>query len=167
LAWSLTEFDQKKKGKTGVIKDRKTGNLLSATLNNWNSATGHVPSGMPTATTSTPPSPVPGKGHPAHDNHESPSEPPPLDTSVLKELARRSLVDALNSVSGPKTLVLDPAIAGPLGLVAEVSLMKVFEFKCINLFDTQRWNLATRCGKNVLAGTASLGSNHNEYRVLL
>ncbi|KAF8517245.1 Sec1-like protein [Hysterangium stoloniferum] len=47
-----------------------------------------------------------------------------LDTSLLKELARRSLIDVLNSVNGPKTLVLDPSIAGPLGLVAEVSLLK-------------------------------------------
>jgi hypothetical protein len=28
-------------------------------------------------------------------------------------------------VSGAKTLVLDPAIAGPLGLVAEVALLRV------------------------------------------
>jgi vacuolar protein sorting-associated protein 33A len=48
-----------------------------------------------------------------------------VDTSLLKELAKRSLVDALNSVNGAKTLVLDPSIAGPLGLVTEVSLLKV------------------------------------------
>lgn len=48
-----------------------------------------------------------------------------LDTSLLKEVSRRALIDALNSVSGSKTLVLEPSIAGPLGLVAEVSLMKV------------------------------------------
>lgn len=77
---------------------------------------------MPTATTSIPSS-LPTTA--AHDMSDSPPDSPPLDTSVLKELARRSLVDALNSVNGPKTLVLDPAIAGPLGLVAEVSLMKV------------------------------------------
>ncbi|KAF8581753.1 Sec1-like protein [Ramaria rubella] len=47
-----------------------------------------------------------------------------VDTSMLKELAKRSLVDALNSVNGTKTLVLDPSIAGPLGLVTEVSLLK-------------------------------------------
>ncbi|KAF8527685.1 Sec1-like protein [Gautieria morchelliformis] len=47
-----------------------------------------------------------------------------VDTSLLKELAKRSLVDALNSVNGAKTLVLDPSIAGPLGLVTEVSLLK-------------------------------------------
>ena len=55
---------------------------------------------------------------------DSKAEYPPLDTSLLKELARRSLVDALNSVNGAKTLVLDPVVAGPLGLVAEVALMK-------------------------------------------
>ncbi|KAI0778775.1 Sec1-like protein [Trametes elegans] len=47
-----------------------------------------------------------------------------LDVSVLKELARKGLVDALNSVNGAKTLVLDPTLAGPLGLVTEVVLLK-------------------------------------------
>ncbi|KAK7465553.1 Vacuolar protein-sorting-associated protein 33 [Stygiomarasmius scandens] len=49
---------------------------------------------------------------------------PPLDVSILKEIARKSLIDALNSVNGAKTLVLDPTLAGPLGLVTEVSLLK-------------------------------------------
>ncbi|KAH7338863.1 Sec1-like protein [Rhizoctonia solani] len=49
---------------------------------------------------------------------------PAVDVGVLKELARKGLVDALNSVPGAKTLVLDPTLAGPLGLVAEVSIMK-------------------------------------------
>ncbi|CAE6462867.1 unnamed protein product [Rhizoctonia solani] len=49
---------------------------------------------------------------------------PAVDVGVLKELARKGLIDALNSVSGAKTLVLDPTLAGPLGLVAEVSIMK-------------------------------------------
>ncbi|KAF8466829.1 hypothetical protein JB92DRAFT_2636362, partial [Gautieria morchelliformis] len=43
---------------------------------------------------------------------------------LLKELARHSLVDVPSSVNGAKTLVLDPSIAGPLGLVTEVSLLK-------------------------------------------
>ncbi|KAI0714937.1 Sec1-like protein [Earliella scabrosa] len=47
-----------------------------------------------------------------------------LDVSVLRELARKALVDALNSVNGAKTLVLDPTLAGPLGLVTEVALLK-------------------------------------------
>ncbi|KAF7791610.1 hypothetical protein EIP86_002627 [Pleurotus ostreatoroseus] len=49
---------------------------------------------------------------------------PLLDVSVLKELARKALVDLLNSVNGAKTLVLDPSLAGPLGLVTEVALLK-------------------------------------------
>ncbi len=66
-----------------------------------------------------------------------------LDVSVLRELARKGLIDALNSVrlcepcrcrlgndvsiqvNGAKTLVLDPTLAGPLGLVTEVALLKV------------------------------------------
>ncbi|KZT08568.1 Sec1-like protein [Laetiporus sulphureus 93-53] len=47
-----------------------------------------------------------------------------LDVSVLKELARKGLVDALNGVNGAKTLVLDQSLAGPLSLVAEIALLK-------------------------------------------
>ena len=49
----------------------------------------------------------------------------PLDINILKEVAKKDLVDALNSVNGAKTLVLDATLAGPLGLVTEVSLLKV------------------------------------------
>ncbi|CAK5280414.1 unnamed protein product [Mycena citricolor] len=52
-------------------------------------------------------------------------EEPLLDVNVLKEIAQKSLVDALNAVNGAKTLVLDATLAGPLGLVTEVSLLKV------------------------------------------
>ncbi|KAJ4485667.1 Sec1-like protein [Lentinula aciculospora] len=48
----------------------------------------------------------------------------PLDTNLLKEISKKALVDALNSVHGSKTLVLDPSLAGPLGLVTEVALLK-------------------------------------------
>ncbi|TFY82858.1 hypothetical protein EWM64_g1160 [Hericium alpestre] len=47
-----------------------------------------------------------------------------LDVSLLKDIARNSLVQALNSVNGAKTLVLDPSLAGPLSLVAEISLLQ-------------------------------------------
>ncbi|KAI0304598.1 Sec1-like protein, partial [Russula brevipes] len=47
-----------------------------------------------------------------------------VDVSVLREIARSSLVHALNSVNGAKTLVLDPSLAGPLSLVTEVSLLQ-------------------------------------------
>ncbi|KAJ3907217.1 Sec1-like protein [Lentinula edodes] len=49
---------------------------------------------------------------------------PLLDTNLLKEISKKALVDALNSVNGSKTLVLDPSLAGPLGLVTEVALLK-------------------------------------------
>ncbi|KAJ7174275.1 Sec1-like protein [Mycena filopes] len=52
------------------------------------------------------------------------TEEPPLDVNLLKEIGRKALVDALNSVNGAKTLVLDASLAGPLGLVIEVSLLK-------------------------------------------
>ncbi|KAF8807938.1 Sec1-like protein [Phlegmacium glaucopus] len=48
----------------------------------------------------------------------------PLDINILKEVAKKDLVDALNSINGAKTLVLDASLAGPLGLVTEVSLLK-------------------------------------------
>ncbi|EED77466.1 predicted protein [Postia placenta Mad-698-R] len=61
-----------------------------------------------------------------HSNHSKSNgeAEPALDVSALKELARKGLVDALNSVNGAKTLVLDPSLAGPLGLVTEVALLK-------------------------------------------
>ncbi|KAG6854160.1 hypothetical protein C0991_010071 [Blastosporella zonata] len=47
-----------------------------------------------------------------------------IDVTLLKEIARKALVDSLNSINGAKTLVLDASLAGPLGLVTEVSLLK-------------------------------------------
>ncbi|TEB38635.1 ATP binding protein [Coprinellus micaceus] len=49
---------------------------------------------------------------------------PLLDTNILKEIAKKDLVNALNAVNGAKTLVLDSTLAGPLGLVTEVALLK-------------------------------------------
>ncbi|KAF9055953.1 Sec1-like protein [Panaeolus papilionaceus] len=56
--------------------------------------------------------------------NEASSKEPRLDVNVLKDIAKKDLVDALNSVNGAKTLVLDVSLAGPLGLVTEVSLLK-------------------------------------------
>jgi hypothetical protein len=49
---------------------------------------------------------------------------PRLDVELLKDTARKALIDTLNAVNGVKTLVLDPTLAGPLGLVTEVALLK-------------------------------------------
>ncbi|KAK2461469.1 hypothetical protein APHAL10511_005932 [Amanita phalloides] len=48
----------------------------------------------------------------------------PLDTSLLSEINRNALVDALNSVNGAKTLVIDTSLTGPLNLVTDASLLK-------------------------------------------
>ncbi|KAE9409193.1 ATP binding protein [Gymnopus androsaceus JB14] len=55
---------------------------------------------------------------------EDQNDEPPLDVNLLKEISKKALVDALNSVNGSKTLVLDPLLAAPLGLVTEVALLK-------------------------------------------
>ncbi|WWD20164.1 hypothetical protein CI109_104640 [Kwoniella shandongensis] len=46
------------------------------------------------------------------------------DVGLLKELAKSALVESLNDIQGAKTLILEPALAGPLGLVTEVALLK-------------------------------------------
>lgn len=83
-----------------------------------------------------------------HPSRLEQDEEPGPDLSVLKEIGRKALIDSLNSVclyfaaalswrgklifehfllqvNGAKTLVLDSSIAGPLGLVTDVSLLKV------------------------------------------
>ncbi|KAK8849539.1 hypothetical protein IAR55_004874 [Kwoniella newhampshirensis] len=59
---------------------------------------------------------------------ESIVPPPPAekgpDVGLLKELAKSALVESLNDIQGAKTLILEPALAGPLGLVTEVALLK-------------------------------------------
>ncbi|KAF7347391.1 hypothetical protein MVEN_01494900 [Mycena venus] len=60
-----------------------------------------------------------------NDNAQPPpADEPLLDVNLLKEIGKKALVDALNSVNGAKTLVLDASLAGPLGLVIEVALLK-------------------------------------------
>ncbi|KAK4687121.1 vacuolar protein sorting-associated protein 33A, partial [Tremellales sp. Uapishka_1] len=47
-----------------------------------------------------------------------------LDVGLLKELAKSALVESLNEIQGTKTLIIDPALAGPVGLITEVALLK-------------------------------------------
>ncbi|KAF8204416.1 Sec1-like protein [Mycena galopus ATCC 62051] len=66
----------------------------------------------------------------ATSTSEPQTEAPPvdeslLDVNILKEIGTKALVDARDlKVNGAKTLVLDASLAGPLGLVIEVSLLK-------------------------------------------
>lgn len=48
-----------------------------------------------------------------------------LDVSPLNSLAKETLLEALTDIQGQKTLVLDKALSGPLGLVTDVALLKV------------------------------------------
>ena len=44
--------------------------------------------------------------------------------TVLREQSRRELTECIDRVRGPKALVLDPSLSGPLGLIAEKQLLK-------------------------------------------
>ncbi|KAF9942459.1 hypothetical protein BGZ67_001441 [Mortierella alpina] len=54
----------------------------------------------------------------AHLGHTS------LNIDSLRDLARKELVNVLDSVQGKKGLVLDPNLSGPLSLIAEFALLK-------------------------------------------
>ncbi|GAA6049807.1 hypothetical protein JCM3770_002171 [Rhodotorula araucariae] len=47
-----------------------------------------------------------------------------LDVELLRLLGSTALQTRLDSIVGPKTLILTPSLAGPLGLVTEVGLLK-------------------------------------------
>ncbi|KAJ3126525.1 hypothetical protein HK098_007425 [Nowakowskiella sp. JEL0407] len=47
-----------------------------------------------------------------------------FNVALLKELARRDLVNVLDSVRGKKGLVIDQSLSGPISLVTEFSLLK-------------------------------------------
>ncbi|GAA6000399.1 hypothetical protein JCM10207_007996 [Rhodosporidiobolus poonsookiae] len=49
---------------------------------------------------------------------------PGIDVDLLRLVASTSLQKQLDAIVGPKTLVLSPGLAGPLGLVTEVGLLK-------------------------------------------
>ncbi len=87
---------------------------------------------------------------------------------------RYELLEALDAfvlmfckVNGAKTLVLDPTVAGPLGLLTEVSLLKVgmrCGFQRFSMLN--RIFIATRSRQDVLAGVRSARGNDDEHCVL-
>ncbi|GAA5892892.1 hypothetical protein JCM8208_004118 [Rhodotorula glutinis] len=54
----------------------------------------------------------------------APAAPPGLDVELLRLLGSTALQSRLDAIVGPKTLILTPNLAGPLGLVTEVGLLK-------------------------------------------
>ncbi|WVQ79288.1 hypothetical protein IAT38_001384 [Cryptococcus sp. DSM 104549] len=69
------------------------------------------------------PPPAPSTSGDSESTAALPTEKLP-EVGILKELAKSALVESLNDIQGAKTLILDPALAGPLGLVTEVALLK-------------------------------------------
>lgn len=72
----------------------------------------------------------PGSNAPTSTMSSTAGDAPSSETSgpdfgVLKELGKAALVEVLNDIPGAKTLVLDSALAGPLGLVVDVASLKV------------------------------------------
>ena len=47
------------------------------------------------------------------------------DVDLFRLVSSQALQRLLQNIVGPKTLVLQPSLAGPLGLVTEVGLLKV------------------------------------------
>lgn len=102
----------------------------------------------PSAQISHPPAPS-TSGDSESTQQQQPQQEKGLDVGVLRELTRTALVEKLNEVGtapqscergrravlgrradltqiqGAKTLVLDSVLAGPLGLITEVALLKV------------------------------------------
>lgn len=64
----------------------------------------------------------PGVSGPRHEQQRQLS--PAIDLSPLRLLAQRSLLKLLDQITEPKTLLLDAALAGPLGLVCDVGSLR-------------------------------------------
>eukprot|EP00961_Rhodomonas_salina_P220921 2986842-Rhodomonas_salina.1 len=47
-----------------------------------------------------------------------------VNLTALRDRARIALTECIDKMRGPKALVLDPSLSGPLGLVAEKQLLK-------------------------------------------
>lgn len=84
----------------------------------------HNPGVASTARGSTAPS---ASGESSSHRHTSAFSPyqKELDVSPLNNLAKETLLEALTDIQGQRTLVLDKALSGPLGLVTDVALLKV------------------------------------------
>lgn len=71
-------------------------------------------------------------------------------------------------MNGAKTLVLDPALAGPLGLVTEVALLKVNPFdadRMVRQIDPHHSFAASWRGQDVLARTWTTDIKHDKCSI--
>lgn len=56
-----------------------------------------------------------------------------LNLSTLREIAREDLFNLLDSIHDNKTMILDPKLIGPLGLISDYSSLK--EHKIIQMLE--------------------------------
>eukprot|EP00163_Fabomonas_tropica_P032762 TRINITY_DN8359_c0_g1_i1.p1 TRINITY_DN8359_c0_g1~~TRINITY_DN8359_c0_g1_i1.p1 ORF type:complete len:600 (+),score=140.03 TRINITY_DN8359_c0_g1_i1:778-2577(+) len=70
-----------------------------------------------------------------------------INLLALRESGRLGLTEVLDSMKGPKALVLDPRLSGPLGLIAEVALLR--EHGVDKIFHLGPQKVETEC-KNVI-----------------
>ena len=68
----------------------------------------------------------------------------------VKEVARLEFLDLLDQLSGGKVLVWDPALTGPMGLIAEYSVLKEHQVRSDCNF-LQIYSCCPAGSKNVLS----------------
>ncbi|KAJ9111681.1 hypothetical protein QFC19_001040 [Naganishia cerealis] len=88
-----------------------------------------------------------------------------IDVSLLKNLAKDTLLEALTDIQGQKTLVLDKALSGPLGLVTDVSLLKLI-IDQIKTHQKSNNPLPTSPGSTGGNAEASTSHQHHTYTIL-
>jgi len=66
-----------------------------------------------------------------------------FSTNILRDFARKELIDILDSIRGKKSLVIDPTISGSLSLIAEFSLLK--EHGVENIYHLQPGRFSIQC----------------------
>ncbi|ORX57239.1 vacuolar protein sorting-associated protein 33A-like protein [Piromyces finnis] len=64
-----------------------------------------------------------------------------FSTTILRDFARKELIDILDSIRGKKSLVIDPSISGSLSLIAEFSLLKEHGVENIYHLQSGRFNI--------------------------
>lgn len=79
---------------------------------------------MVAAAAATPKPPAASGGNTSNSSGVATLDNAVINLSILRQYGRNALIEVLDSVVGKKGLVLDPQFSGPLGLIAEASLLR-------------------------------------------